>query len=171
MLNTIFALEAHWNVWCNGERANTFGQIDMKQLQSGLLTPESYIPLYDSAHRQNLLVRRPAYLNPRFDIACMYNITAANIHCHMSFIADQIAGLRILIADLRAGAPLLVRGAGYCISEISINAVGKTGTVRPVRQAGAAGYIGIAYILTSIACNLFAQVAAARPVNNIRNRS
>ena len=73
----------------------------------------------------------------------MYNKAAADIQRHMSLIANQISGLRLLIGYPGSRASLLIGGTGKTVPELLINTIGKAGAVCPVCQTGSTVYIRI----------------------------
>ena len=62
----------------------------------------------------------------------MNDLAVSDINSHMACIADNIARLRLGVADPYARRPLLSGSPGNRNSEMLVNALDKTGAVRAV---------------------------------------
>ena len=80
----------------------------------------------------------------------MDNPSAADIDCHMSRIADNIARLRIFIADCLSAAALRIRRSRQGDAKMLVDRHDKIGTIRSRCQAGTSKDIRIPQELARI---------------------
>lgn len=117
--------------------------------------------LYHPPHRQNRPILRIADLNTGSLGAGVDDHPAADIHPHMTFIADNIAGLGLRVGDARPRFSKLPGGPRHSVTIVRIQPEDKAGTVRPVCQARAAGHVRVPDKLAGIVCDGLAAAAAA----------
>lgn len=119
---------------------------------------------YDPSYRNDRPIRCISIFNPCFRRAGMHDPAAAQIHRHMSRIADDVAGLRLFIRNLSARSPLCAGVARDAVAVLLIHGLDKSGTVRPVRQARSACHIRISHKLAGI-CRDVASAGSCRGRN------
>ena len=78
----------------------------------------------------------------------------------MTVITDQISRLCIAVVHTGATTSLLIGRTGNAVTEITVDAEGKSGTIRTIRQAGTSRHIRIAYVLTGIFCKTLSHITA-----------
>ena len=62
--------------------------------------------------------------------------------------------------DVYKRQSLLIGRTGNAVTEITVDAEGKSGTIRTIRQAGTARHIRITYVLTGIFCKTLSHITA-----------
>ena len=77
----------------------------------------------------------------------MYDLTVADIDPYMSAIIYDISGLRLRVGHPFACTRLCIGASRQRIAEILKHSQHKSGTIRPIGQAGAAGHVGVSNIL------------------------
>ena len=120
----------------------------------------SNMKLHNASYCQDRTVIGIADLDTRTLCGGMHDQPAANIHSHMTVITDQISRLCIALVHTGATPSLLIGRTGNAVTEITVDAEGKSGTIRTIRQAGTARHIRIAYVLTGIFCKTLSHITA-----------
>ena len=73
---------------------------------------------------------------------------------------DQISRLCIAVVHTGTAASLLIGRTGNAVTDLTVDAEGKSGTIRTIRQAGTARHIRITYVLPGIFCKPLSHITA-----------
>ena len=90
----------------------------------------SNMKLHNASYCQDRTVIGIADLDTGTLCAGMHDQPAANIHSHMTVITDQISRLCIAVVHTGATTSLLIGRTGNAVTEITVDAEGKSGTIR-----------------------------------------